>query len=152
EPFWLSRWVILVHRDAPVEIVERNLDRPGIKHSVTEEGEWKVHVFEARHQPRVEPEPQAPGRDEPLPWIRVIERKRLDEFGGLYRERALRGRAPAPSVSAKAEEVLLAAGRAQKLDGPLTGDEARADALLEFVHQHVTTPGQNDDPAQILAS
>jgi len=142
EPFWLSRWVLIIHEKAPVEIIQRNLNRKGITHEVTTQGEWKVHVFTARHQPRVEPEPFAPGRDELLPWIRVIETKTLDELDGLYRERALRGRAPAPSIEAKATELL---------DG-VEGDQARADKLLGFVHEHVTSPGRGDDPARVLAS
>jgi hypothetical protein len=142
EPFWLSRWVVIVHEKAPVEIIERNLNRKGITHEVTTQGEWKTHVFTARHQPRVEPEPSAPGRRELLPWIRVIETKTLDDLDGLYRERALRGRAPAPSVEAKAKELL---------DG-VDGDQARADKLLAFVHEHVTSPGRGDDPARVLAS
>lgn len=142
EPFWLSRWVVIVHEKAPVEIVERNLNRKGITHEVKTDGPWKVHVFTARHQPRVEPEPFSPGRDELLPWIRVIETKTLDELDGLYRERALRGRASAPSVEAKARELIAG----------VEGDEARADKLLDFVHEHVASPGQGDDPARILAS
>lgn len=142
EPFWLSRWVVIVHEKAPVEIVERNLNRKGITHEVTTQGEWKTHVFTARHQPRVEPEPFAPGRDELLPWIRVIETKTLDELDGLYRERALRGRAAAPSIKAKVKELL---------EG-VEGDQAKAEKLLAFVHEHVTSPGRGDDPARVLAS
>lgn len=142
EPFWLSRWVLIIHEKAPVEIIERNLNRKGITHEVKTEGEWKVHVFTARHQPRVEPEPFAPGRDELLPWIRVIETKRLDELDGLYRERALRGRAPAPSVEAKVRELIQGT----------ESDQTKADKLLEFVHDHVTSPGRGDDPARVLAS
>ncbi|MBL4847025.1 MAG: hypothetical protein JKY65_16010, partial [Planctomycetes bacterium] len=142
EPFWLSRWILIIHEKAPVEIVRRNLNRPGITYEVRSEGEWKIHTFTARHQPRVEPEPMAPGRDELLPWIRVIETKRLDDLDGLYRERALAGRAPTPSIAAKVRELL-------------TGKESeqeRAELLLGFVHEHVTSPGNGGNPARILAS
>ena len=142
EPFWLSRWVLLIHEDAPVTVIERNLRRRGMKHTQTKRGEWIVHVYEARNMPRVEPEPPAPDRDEFLPWIKVLESRTLDQLDGPYRERTLVGKAPAPSVVAKAKELVQG----------VTGAQAQALKLLDFVHEHVRDQGNAARPEQVLAA
>lgn len=144
EPFWLSRWVILVHRDAPVTIVQRNMSRRNITHEVQERGEWLVHIFVARDQPRFEVEPLAPHRDELLPWVRVVEKRPLEEIGAFYREAARAGAIVTMQIARKAEEVTFG----------LDDDLARARALHDFVQNHVTR-GEGGGPAtaaQVLAS
>ncbi|MGE0709526.1 MAG: tetratricopeptide repeat protein [Planctomycetota bacterium] len=142
EPFWISRWVLLVHKDAPVQIIERNMRREGITHKTEQRGDWVLHVYEARNQPRMQPEPMAPDRDELLPWIKVIEARTLDDLDGSYREDALIGRAPAPSVVRKAKELVAGLG----------DDGAKARKLSDFVHEHVRDPGGGGRPEQVLAA
>lgn len=142
EPFWLSRWVLIVHQDAPVEIVERNLDRPGITRRTLQRGPWQVHVYTAKDQPRHEPEPFAPDRDELLPWIKVVERRTLDEMASLYVEQALALGAVSPTV----------ARQAAALTEGTTSDLERARRLYRFVQDHVTGSSGGYTAAQILAA
>ena len=143
EPFWLSRWVIWVHKDAPVTIIERNLDRRGITHVVEERGDWRVHVITAKDQPRIEPEELAPEKEEYLPWVKIVERRTLAECGEFYREQALDASAVTPSVQRKADELTFG----------VDDDLAKAKALHRFVQEHVQRGGgEADSAAQILAS
>lgn len=144
EPFWLSRWVIWVHRDAPVELVEKNMDRPGITHEVEERGEWRVHVYTAKDRPRFEVEPLAPDRDELLPWVKVVERRALEEIGAFYRESARQGVVVTTQISR----------RAAALTAELDDDAEKARVLYRFVQDHVTRPGDGgkSTAAQVLSS
>ncbi len=143
EPFWLSRWVILVHRDAPVVLVEKNMNRPGITHTVEERGEWRVHVYTAKDRPRFEVEPASPDRDELLPWVRVIERRSLEEIGAFYRESSRQGAVVTTQI----------ARRAAALTADLDDDAEKARVLYRFVQEHVTRPGEGaGTAAQVLSS
>lgn len=142
EPFWLSRWVIWLHKDAPVAVVERNLDKKGITREVVERGEWKVYIFTAKDQPRYEPEPAQPDKDELLPWVKLVEKRSLEEIGEFYREAALARAAITPSVARKAQELTVG----------IDDDLARARALFAFVQEHVTKPGGGDSAAAVLAA
>lgn len=142
EPFWLSRWVLIVHQDAPVEVVERNLDRPGITRRTLQRGPWRVHVYTAKDQPRHEPEPFAPDRDELLPWIKVVERRSLDAMASLYLEQALALGAVTPTV----------ARQAAALTEGVPSDSERARRLYRFVQEHVTSDSGGYTAAQILAA
>ncbi|MCA8922694.1 MAG: hypothetical protein KDD82_12850, partial [Planctomycetes bacterium] len=142
EPFWLSRWVIWIHDDAPVEVVQKNMRRPGILVRRERRGPWTIHVFTARDQPRREREPMAPHRDEVLPWVKLIERVSLEELGEFTRARAILAGQVTPTVARTAELVV------QGVEGP----RARAEALFRFVHEHVTREGNATRPAEILAA
>jgi len=142
EPFWFSRWVIWIHEDAAVDVLQYNMARPGITREVERRGPWTIHTFTARDQPRIEPEPLAPEREEFLPWVKVVERRDLEDFASLYREPALRGTAVTPSVAAAAAEVT---------EG-LSSDRARARALYRFVQEHVTGGGRGGSAAEALAA
>ena len=141
EPFWLSRWIMLIHKDAPVRVVERNMKRDGITKTVQRRGDWVVHIYTARNQPRIQPEPNAPNRDEFLPWVKIVESRSLDEIGSYYRERAT-ARATTPSVARKAAEVVFG----------IESDAARARALFDFVQTHVNRASGGFGAAQILAA
>lgn len=142
EPFWLSRWVIWLHKDAPVAVVERNLDKKGITREVIERGEWRIHVFTAKDQPRYEPEPAQPDKDELLPWVKLVEKRTLEEIGEFYREAALTRAVVTPSVARKAQALTVG----------IDDDLARAKALFAFVQEHVTKPGGGDSAAAVLAA
>ncbi|MBX3467659.1 MAG: hypothetical protein KF878_12310 [Planctomycetes bacterium] len=143
EPFWLSRWVLFVHQDAPMALVERNMKRPGITHTVEDRGEWRVHVFTATDRPRFEVEPLSPERDELLPWVKVVERRSLEEIGAFYRELARQGAVVTTQVARKAAE----------LTADLDDDAEKARALYRFVQDHVTRPGDGAaTAAQVLSA
>ncbi|RMG18918.1 MAG: hypothetical protein D6731_00920 [Planctomycetota bacterium] len=141
EPFWLSRWVLIVHKDAPVTLLERNMNRPGIRKHQEVRGDWAITVYEARNQPRIQPEPNMPGRDEILPWVKVVERRRLEDLGAFYRSRAA-GPAAKPSVARKAAELTFGLG----------SDLEKARALYAFCQEHVKSQEGSSDPAGILAA
>lgn len=142
EPFWLSRWVIWVHQDAPVVLVERNMNREGITHETERRGEWTVHTYVAKDRPRFEVEPGAPDKDELLPWVKVVERRTLEEIGAFYREAARDGSVVTTQIARKAAEVTFG----------IDDDSEKARVLYRFVQEHVTRAGQADTAAQILAS
>jgi len=142
EPFWLSRWVIWIHEDAPVEVVQKNMGRKGILVKRETRGPWRIHTFTARDQPRREREPLAPHRDEVLPWVKLVERVSLEELGEFNRTRAILAQQVTPSVARVTARLL------QGVDGP----RQQAEALFRFVHEHVNRPGRGTRPAEILAS
>ncbi|MEZ6188746.1 MAG: hypothetical protein R3F62_27555 [Planctomycetota bacterium] len=142
EPFWLSRWVIWIHEDAPVEVVQKNMGRKGILVRREQRGPWTIHEFTARDQPRREQEPLAPHRDEVLPWVKLVEKVGLEELGEFNRTRAILAQQVTPSVARAAEAATAG------LDAPL----ARAQALFRFVHERVTRQGNETRPAEILAA
>lgn len=142
EPFWLSRWVIWVHKEAPVVLVERNMNREGITHDVEQRGDWTVHTYTAKDRPRFEVEPGAPDKDELLPWVKVVERRTLEEIGAFYREAARDGSVVTTQIARKAAELTFG----------VDDDAEKARVLYRFVQEHVTRAGQADTAAQILAS
>ena len=142
EPFWLSRWVVWVHRDAPIDLVERNLERRGISREVQERGEWRVHVYTARDQPRFERERGLPHRDELLPWLKVVERRSLEELSELHRATARADRWLGPTVVRAAHEVCEGAA----------SDLQRLERLWRFVQEHVTQPRGGRTASQVLAA
>jgi tetratricopeptide (TPR) repeat protein len=142
EPFWFSRWVIMVHRDAPVELIERNMDRPDITRTIEERGEWRVFVYTARDQPRTQQEPGAPDRLEFLPWVKVLQRRSMEELGELYREQGWQGTQLTPTVRSKTAEVLKG----------IEGDAAQARALYRFVKEHVRQGRGGATASEILAT
>lgn len=142
EPFWLSRWVIWVHKDAPVVLVERNMNRDGITHETEQRGEWTVHTYTAKDRPRFEVEPGAPDKDELLPFVKVVERRTLEEIGAFYREAARDGAVVTTQIARKAAEVTFG----------IDDDAEKARVLYRFVQEHVTRAGDADTAAQILAS
>jgi hypothetical protein len=142
EPFWMSRWVIWIHKQAPVVLVQRNMDRQGITHEVQDRGDWTVHIFTAKDQPRFEPEPAAPDRDELLPWVKIVEKRALEEVGAFYQESGRRGVVVTTQIARKAAEVTFG----------IDDDAAKTEALYRFVQETVTRQGQADTASEILSS
>lgn len=128
EPFFLSRWVVILPRGMELELKQGQFDG---KHEIIEDGDDVVHVFEARERDRVEPEPGAPSTRDFLPWVAfgrtldVLARAKEQSFEELRL---------ATHVTAE-----IRAAAAEHTRG-LQGDLARARALYAFVREHIREP------------
>jgi tetratricopeptide (TPR) repeat protein len=142
QPFVHSRWIVIAPKDMPLEAIEKNLDACGCKKTVIERGNETVRIWETFNQERVEPEPLMPPKEEFLPWVKLYERRSLEELAGLYADQTLGRGYVTPSIQAKADELCA----------KLTGDSAKLDAIYKFVKDVVRQPQGGETAAQILAA
>ena len=142
EPFVHSRWIVIAPKDMALEAIEKNLENAHCKKTVYERGDEIVRIWETAEQPRIEPEPMMPPKEEFLPWVRLYEHRTLEELAGSYRDQMLGRTYVTPSVQAKADELTKG----------LDGDSAKIKAIYDFVKEHVRQPQGGDTAAQILAA
>ncbi|MEZ0228243.1 MAG: hypothetical protein ACAI25_06435 [Planctomycetota bacterium] len=141
EPFVHSRWIVIAPKDMNLEVIEKNLEAASCKKTVLTRGDEVVRIWETFEQPRVEPEAYMPPKEEFLPWVKLYERRTLEELAGIYRDRTLGRTHVTPSIKAKADELC------QKLES----DTAKIAAIYSFVKEHVHQNGPAETASQILA-
>ncbi len=141
EPFVHSRWIVIAPKDMNLEVIEKNLEAAHCKKTVMIRGDEVVRIWETFEQPRIEPEPFMPPKEEFLPWVKLYERRTLEELAGIYRDRTLGRTHVTPSIKAKAEELC----------GKLESDTAKIAAIFAFVKEHVHQNGPAETASQVLA-
>jgi tetratricopeptide (TPR) repeat protein len=141
EPFVHSRWVVIAPKDMNLEFIEKNLEAAHCKKTVEERGDQVVRIWETFEQERIEPEPLMPPKEEFLPWVKIYERRTLEELAGNYRDQALGKTYVTPSIQAKADELTA------KLDT----DSAKIAVIYSFVKANIHEPQGGETASQILA-
>lgn len=142
QPYKHSRWVVIAPKDMNLEAIEKNLEANHAKKTVVERGDEVVRIWETFDQERIEPEAHMPPKEEFLPWVKLYERRSLEEMAGMYVDQSLGRTYVTPSIQAKADELC----------GKLEGDTAKIKAIFAFVKEHCTRQGQGESAAQILAA
>jgi hypothetical protein len=142
EPFVHSRWVVIAPKDMNLEVIEKNLENAHCKKTVETRGDEVVRIWETLEQPRIEPEPLMPPKEEFLPWVKLYERRSFEDLAGTYRDRTIGLTQVTPSIKDKADELVKG----------LEGDTAKLNAIYSFVKEHVRQPEGGTTAAQILAA
>lgn len=139
-PYMLSRWVLIHPKQPNFEIVESNMPNAA---KVSEGKDGTVtRVWETRNLDRVEPENLMPERDEFLPHVKLLERRKLNDLIPFYIENSIGGSQVTPSIQAAADAVVK----------DLKGDYEKAKALFRFVKDTVKGRGFAPTASQILSS
>ena len=139
KPYALTRWVLIAPKTTPFEILERNLD---FQVKVEETGELVTRVWEARKQPRIEPEPNMPGRDEILPQVELLQKRTFEDMLPFYRDRTYTPSFVTPAIQQATDEVIKG----------VKGDRARAEKLYRFVKDTIKGGGWGRTAGAVLAS
>ena len=125
-----------------LEAIEKNLEANHAKKTVIERGDEIVRIWETFDQERIEPEPHMPPKEEFLPWVKLYERRSLEEMAGMYVDQSLGRTYVTPSIQAKADELCA----------KLEGDTAKIKAIYTFCKEHCTRQAAGETAAQILAA
>src|SRR5206468_623365 len=77
-----------------------------------------------------------------LPWVKLYERRSLEDLAGQYADQTLGKTFVTPTVQAKADDLCA----------KLTDDTAKLKAIYTFVKEQIVRPDGGDSAAQILAT
>lgn len=128
-----SEYVLEVPKGWEPQIIEHN-EAP--KPEISQQGDWRRYRFLKRHSPEARPEPYAVKKDEYLPYIQFTHQYGWDEAHRYMQDRLASAQALTPSLLRRSQEVVQEA-RAQT-------PRQKAQALFDFVNQHVRKPSLRD--------